>query len=305
MACLSPVTAYYSKEVNPSGKRSLVFRKDASHSGVPLQIACGQCINCRVQRASAGAIRCVHEAKSHEVNAFVTLTYSPENMPEDGGLHHRDFQLFMKRVRKWWRKNCGNHDPKFKMIMCGEYGETTARPHYHALLFGCDFPDRKYFKRANGNRLDTSQILDDLWQLGHTTVGDVSYESARYVCGYVLKKVTGKKADDYYMGRRPDYITWGNGIGAAYFAQYGAANYDHDYVVIDGRKMPIPRYYDTKFELVDTARLKAVKSARVRSAFKFSKELKARENESGLYNTFNARNTVARSRLNKRDYDDT
>ena len=40
MACISPLTAYYAKERNPSGKRSLVFDSKASHSGVPIEIGC-------------------------------------------------------------------------------------------------------------------------------------------------------------------------------------------------------------------------------------------------------------------------
>lgn len=262
-----PVTAYYSKEVNPSGKRSLVFDKKLSHSGVPIQISCQQCVNCRVQRAAAGAIRCVHESKSHEVNSFVTLTYSNANLPADGGLVHRDFQLFMKRLREWWPRNCGNYPDKFKFVMCGEYGETTNRPHYHALLFGCDFSDRRFFsKTKTGDRLDTSEALTELWRLGHATVGNVTYESARYVCGYVLKKQTGPKAADHYMGRRPDYITWGNGIGSDYFHKFGAANYSQDFIVLDGKKMRIPRYYDTKFEVLDPERFSVVKRERVRKA---------------------------------------
>jgi hypothetical protein len=263
MSCLGPLTAYYSKDVNPSGKRSLVFKKEDSFSGVPVMVACQRCVNCRIQRAAAGAIRCVHESKSHPINSFVTLTYSDANLPADGGLHHEDFQLFMKRTRDWWSRNCGNYDPRFKMVMCGEYGETTARPHYHALLFGCDFSDRRFFSKTKaGGRLDTSQILTDLWGLGHCTVGDVEYESARYVCGYVLKKQTGPKAADYYMGRRPDYIVWGNGIGADYFAKFGPANYSQDFVVIGGKRMRIPRYYDTKFELIDPVKFASVKRSR-------------------------------------------
>lgn len=300
MPCLHPVTAYYAKDVNPSGKRSLVFRKDASHSGIPVVIACQQCVNCRVQRAAAGAIRCVHESKSHEVNSFVTLTYSPENIPESGGLCHRDFQLFMKRVRRYWERNCGNYDPKIKMVMSGEYGEVSNRAHYHALLFGCDFSDRKFYKKTKtGDTLYTSAVLDDCWKLGHATVGDVTYESARYVCGYVLKKILGKDADDHYMGRRPDYITWGNGIGSDWFQSFGAASYDHDNVVINGQKMPIPRYYDTKFEILDSKRFAVVKRARVRKAMLRPDDLSNRRSWT--------REKVAKARLAqfRRDVDET
>ena len=292
MSCLHPITAYYAKERNPSGKRSLVFDKRASHSGVPVEISCQQCIECRIQRAAAGAIRCYHEAKSHEVSSFVTLTYDPEFLPSDGGLDHRHFQLFMKRLRD-------RSDFKIKMVMCGEYGETTARPHYHALLFGCDFSDRKFFKRTKiGHRLDTSELLDSLWQLGHATVGDVTYESSRYVCGYILKKVLGKAAPDHYMGRRPEYITWGNGIGANWFSQYGSASYDHDFVVLDGKRMKIPRYYDVKYELVDSARFAVVKKERVRKAKARPEDLSNRRSWT--------REKVGKARLSqfKRDYSD-
>ncbi|QCQ85073.1 replication initiator protein [Blackfly microvirus SF02] len=260
MACLHPQTAYWSKVVNPSGKRSLVFQLADALSPIKVEIKCGQCINCRIQHAAQSAVRCVHEAKSHDVSSFVTLTYSNKNLPVDGGLHHYDFQLFLKRLR-------ARSDFKFKMVMCGEYGEVTNRPHYHALLFGCDFSDRKFYKKTPiGHTLDTSVLLEDCWQLGLCTVGDVTYESCRYVTGYITKKITGPKADDHYMGRRPDYIVWGNGIGKAHFDKYGAAYYDNDFVIVDGKRMKIPRYYDTKFELVDSERLADVKKVRVRKA---------------------------------------
>lgn len=291
MGCLHPQTAYWAKQVNPSGKRSLVFNKNDALSGVPVQISCGQCINCRIQHAAQSAIRCVHEAKCHDVNTFVTLTYDDKHLPEDGGLNHRDFQLFMKRLR-------AESEFKFKMVMCGEYGERTNRPHYHALLFGCDFNDRKFYKKtAQGHRLDTSVLLEDLWQLGLCTVGDVTYESCRYVTGYIQKKVTGPKAADHYMGRRPDYIVWGNGIGAMHFQKYGSAYYDNDFVVVDGKRMKIPKYYDTKFELLDSERLSVVKKERVRKAKLRPEDLKNRRSWT--------REQVAKASLARRnrDYD--
>lgn len=293
MSCLHPITAYYAKERNPSGKRSLVFDKRASHSGIKVEIACQQCIPCRIQRAAAGAIRCYHESKMHEVSSFVTLTYSDKNLPEDGGLVHRDFQLFMKRLR-------ARSSFKMKMVMCGEYGERTNRPHYHALLFGCDFSDRRFFRKTGiGHNLDTSQFLEETWGLGHATVGDVTYESSRYVCGYVLKKVLGPSAADHYMGRRPDYIIWGNGIGKEWFQIYGSAAYNHDFIVVDGKRMKIPRYYDTKFEIVDTKRFEVVKRERVRKA-------KAREPDLANRRSW-TREQVAKARLARfrRDTDET
>ena len=47
----------------------------------------------------------------------------------------------MKRLRK----RAGS-DVRF--YMCGEYGPENWRPHYHALLFGFDFADKRYSCRT-------------------------------------------------------------------------------------------------------------------------------------------------------------
>jgi len=107
--------------------------------------------------------------------------------------------------------------------MCGEYGEKLDRPHYHAMLFGCDFNDRVFYKtNKNGDKVDTSKLLDETWQLGFCTVGDVTQQSARYVAGYVTKKISGEPKDDWYMGRVPEYGRGSNGIGLDYLVKFGS-----------------------------------------------------------------------------------
>ena len=71
MVCLSPLEAYYSKELNRTGKRSLVFDKREALSGVPINVPCGQCIGCRLQKSLDWAVRCVHEKSLHEESSFV------------------------------------------------------------------------------------------------------------------------------------------------------------------------------------------------------------------------------------------
>lgn len=291
MPCLGPLTAYRSKEVNASGKRSLVFDKRASHSGIAVQIPCGQCIGCRLQHSLDWAVRCMHEKSSHEVSSFITLTYNDANLPVDGSLDYRHFQLFMKRLRE-------RSEFKFKFYMCGEYGDRTNRPHYHALLFGCDFSDRTFYRRTkSGDRLDTSQLLEDVWQLGFCTVGDVTFESAAYVARYITKKVTGEKAADHYMGRTPEFTNMSNGIGSAWIAAHGKQTFSHDNIIINGRKARVPRFYDNKYEVVDSARVEAVKKLRVRKAKLRGEDLSNRRSWT--------REKVMKARLNlgDRDYD--
>lgn len=204
----------------------------------------------------------------HDANCFITLTYSPEHMPADGSLRVRDWQLFAKRVRK----NVG----PFRFFHCGEYGEQTSRPHYHACLFGLDFgSDRSVVSRRGGNELYRSATLDELWGLGHASVGSLTYQSALYVAQYVLKKVgadvhteryrrvdgtTGKswsvKKEYATMSRRP-------GLGSSWLSRFKSDVYPSDEVVHAGRAYRPPRYYDS---LLPQSQLDALKAKRIRAA---------------------------------------
>ena len=103
------------------------------------QIPCGQCIGCRLARSADAMVRCIHESKMWPVNTFVTLTYSEEFLPEDNGLCFRDLQLFWKRLRRYYDGR------KIRYFACGEYGTLGHRPHYHAIIFNCDFADKNHF----------------------------------------------------------------------------------------------------------------------------------------------------------------
>ena len=299
MVCLSPLEAYYSKELNRTGKRSLVFDKREALSGVPINVSCGQCIGCRLQKSLDWAVRCVHEKSLHEESSFVTLTYDDEHLPKNGSLVYRDFQLFMKRYRKITGSGV-------RFLMCGEYGDRNMRPHYHVLFFNRDFADKRYYKTSsNGDKLYNSDLLSELWPFGFNVVAALTFESAAYVTRYVTKKVTGDKAAAHYGDRVPEFIKMSlkPGIGSGWLEKYGKQAYTHDFVVLDGRKCKLPRFYDTKYEVVDNARVEVLKRSRVTKAKFREKELKARVKKSGLFNTYNARNMVLRASLLKRDPD--
>lgn len=172
MPCYRPVTAFKPPD---GGALSFVEKKDHRE----LEIPCGQCIGCRVIRQESWAFRCLAEASLHRQNWFVTLTYAPEHLPEHGSLCHKHWQLFAKRVRK----SVG----PFRYLMCGEYGEQTLRPHYHALLFGLDIPDVVRVGVRRSYPIFRSEKLTRLWRKGHVEIGSVTAASARYCAGYVLK----------------------------------------------------------------------------------------------------------------------
>lgn len=94
MACFHPITGWRDR----SG--AVKFNAPGLVTDVnSIQVACGQCGGCRLERARQWAIRCMHEAKFHQVNSFITLTYDDEHLPEDGSLKLRDWQQFADKLR--------------------------------------------------------------------------------------------------------------------------------------------------------------------------------------------------------------
>lgn len=220
-----------------------------------IELPCGQCIGCRLERSRQWAVRCLHEASLHENNAFITLTYDDANCPDGGTLRYRDFQLFMKRLRKVTGKvtfYCG-----------GEYGEELARPHYHACIFGYDFPDKVYLKKSSdGSRLYTSKLLERLWPAGMSTTGDVTFASAAYIARYCVQKVTGDLAASHYrvitgdgeiIDRTPEFnhMSLKPAVGKRWLEKFRSDVYPRDYVIVNGVKVKPPKYYDVLFEKED------------------------------------------------------
>lgn len=259
MPCYKPIQAFQC--VDGSIVFSELRRFDVSRS---LQLPCGQCVGCRLERSRQWAVRCMHEASLYDRNCFITLTYSPEHLPADGSLRYADFQLFMKRLRKRFkghREVPGSAEPRpIRFYMCGEYGETFGRPHYHACLFNFDFEDKVHLMRTkSGSRVFRSKALEELWPFGFSSIGAVNFESAAYVARYVMKKITGDAAKSHYERVDPDTgeisqlipefnkMSLKPGIGGAWFDKYSSDVYPRDYVVVNGRKVKPPRYYDKLF----------------------------------------------------------
>jgi hypothetical protein len=221
-----------------------------------LELPCGKCIGCRTTRQRAWAIRILHESQMHEHNQFVTLTYDEEHYTPQ--LNYRHFQQFMKAVR--------HKNGPTRYFAVGEYGTQTRRPHFHAILFGLALQDGT----PCGKNIKTSQELTKLWPHGFSSYGQVNYQSASYVAGYVLKKLSGTSdTADTKIGRKyagvnldtgemiklePEmaHMSLKPGIGYTWFQKYWKEIYiARDGVVLKGGKqIPAPRYYDKLLELM-------------------------------------------------------
>ncbi len=253
MTCFRPLGGFQSAA---TGK--LTPRQDPGLNTPYIQVPCGGCIGCRLDRSRSWAIRAVHEASLCDEASFLTLTYDEEQLPADGSLHKIHFQKFIRSLRQKL-----SPEP-VRFFMCGEYGEATRRPHYHALIFGHSFPDKIHWATTrHGNKLYRSGLLEKTWTKGNSLIGDVSFQSAGYIARYTMKKITGAAAAEYYRGdtcdpdtgeiidRLPEYnqMSLKPGLGRAWFDQYSSDVYPDDFVVIEGKQHKPPRYYDKLLEI--------------------------------------------------------
>lgn len=270
MACSNPLTGY-----RPKGGGRLVYdRRLAPEGAVEVVHGCGKCILCRTTFARHMQIRLIHEAKLHERKCLVTLTYSPEHCPLDGGLVKRHAQLFLHRLRKHlWRA----YKVRVRFLLVGEYGEQRGRPHYHAVIFGWDFPDAKRARKgiqekSDGKECRLSPLLDKLWGYGATTVQDADNGGMAYVSRYVTKKWTGPAAERRHGAPYQHPVTqeWMTspippefmicsrrpGIGSGWFDRFACDVFPSDFVIVDGEKSSVPRYYLNKLRKRDQLTMK-------------------------------------------------
>lgn len=261
--CTNPIYAKVVETMSPSGifKKKLKFLnrdeilelKEKELSLIELNqyvtLPCRKCIECNVQRSKEWALRCSYELREHKKACFLTLTYEKT----DGSLNHRDVQLFLKRLRK------KIYPLDIRYFGCGEYGSKGKRPHYHMILFGFDFPDKKFYKKSKKNEiLWRSRLLEKLWPLGFSSIGNANEQSIKYCTLYLTKtnliyeKVPHYDFDEFgeakllyneyvsdvkepylFMSRKP-------GIGSKHFLKtYSGATE----LWLSGRSCSIPQYF--------------------------------------------------------------
>jgi len=232
MRCLSPRTVSFLAD----GKTISWSPKRYSPEYSPFQLPCGKCIECRLEYARQWAIRCIHEAQMHPENSFITLTYSDENLLSPK-LQYEDFQNFMKKLRHQTSNEIG-------YFVTGEYGEKTKRPHWHAILFNYRPSDLTYkYSNHRGDKVYSSQSLQETWLHGIIEVGSVTFESAGYCARYAAKKlVHGNDQDDCQPISKKSSK---HAIGKKFLEKYWQDIFNYGQVILpDGTSASIPRYYE-------------------------------------------------------------
>jgi len=252
---------------------SLVFSRSKG-TGLPMRVPCGRCIGCRLERSRQWAVRCMHEASLHDRNSFITLTYDNDHLPRGGSLVKVHFQKFMKRLRR--------EAGKVRFFHCGEYGDRHHRPHYHALLFGLNFPDSLRIEDSFGGHPQwMSPLLSKVWSedkvsIGRATIGELNFESAAYVARYSLKKKHGKRAEAHYervdsesgelFQAEPEYATMSRrpGIGRGWIEKFSSDVFPSDELVVRGSVSKPPRYYDEYYKARDPGGFEEIKRTRAK-----------------------------------------
>lgn len=285
--CISPIDAFYGERNPETGKRRVVFKRDQATADLVnnwVTIPCGRCRECKIRKKREWALRCEHEASLHLENTWLYLSYDDKHLPHRGSLCKPDLQKFLKDLRAWesYEANvcrCGsrpqcflgecprrrNNYRHFKFFACGEYGPSDGRPHYHVLLFGFAFPDQVRFAERDGKTVYNSDLLENrLWKKGFTEIGDVNFDSIAYCAKYVAKK--DDRIDDAYRvaGYEPEFVNMSRrpGIGRRWFEQYGEEALRNDSVLLKGREVNVPRYYDALYEVQEPEKIKAIKKER-------------------------------------------
>jgi len=163
---------------------------------------------------------------------FLTFTYDQEHLPEGYSLRYKDFQDFMKRIRKESGKS-------LKYFVCGEYGSQTSRPHYHAIIFGL-------------NSEEDVEMVKRQWFHGNVDIGyAVTRGSCGYVAQYTLNKINGKLGKFIYKDREAPFMRCSKGIGERYALDNKDALLNACVQKRGIHKTSIPRYYHNKIGVED------------------------------------------------------
>lgn len=203
-------------------------------------IGCGECLECRRQKAQMWRVRLCEELKVNKYAYFVTLTFNNDNLEklakevdvknaECNAVATHAVRRFLERWRKKYKKS-------LRHWLITELGhENTERIHLHGIIFS-DFEI-------------TNELLQSFWKYGLADTGQ--YCNIQTI-NYIVKYVT--KIDADHKNYKAVILT-SAGIGKAFTETIAAKNtYKYRphktveyYTLSNGYKVALPIYYRNKF----------------------------------------------------------
>lgn len=210
---------------------------------------CGHCMNCRINYTQQWSLRLIYELSKSDSASFLTLTYNNENLPADYGLHKKDVQDFMKRLRINMKREFHEFAPKLKYYFCGEYGGLTQRPHYHAIVFNLDCYSDKHRELCAKSWDKCEPWFFDKSRGRQSAIQEVTPDDINYVTGYIQKKLSGEAGREAYGNNQPPFSLCSHGLGLDFCLQNSERLTLNGWTYFKGHKIGLPKYFADKLEI--------------------------------------------------------
>lgn len=249
------------------------------------KIPCKKCWACQLNYSAEWATRIMLEAKQHEFNYWLTLTYDEEHLPIaeeikyngvtytndgtwEGTLYDKDIKKFINSLRQKYHRL--GHDG-IKYFYCGEYGTKTQRPHYHIILLNCPLDLTQFYDchvDTNYKAHWKSNEIETYWKEGMIDICELEWSDAAYTARYCTKKLNTKSKEWYCEnGKYPEYVQMSKGIGFKYLKDHLNEIYETDEIIMRTVKGNIgsskpPKAFDRKLEQWDPEMLEIIKESR-------------------------------------------
>lgn len=214
-----------------------------------VEVPCGVCIACRIAKTREWTARLMMEKEAWDKSGFLTLTYDDDYLPLSAcgnmTLVPKHLSDFFKRSRKFLHDHEessfhgvvleGESAPLLRYFACGEYGDHTGRPHYHAVVFGFGPEDRERLER--------------LWTFGFVRIDELTPQRCDYCAGYVQKKIfrDPRKYWQEYGCRVWPFQRQSQGLGLSYYLENKSDFEYSDYRIrTHGVSYSMPRFFSKK-----------------------------------------------------------
>lgn len=226
-------------------------------------VGCGECIECRKQKARSWQVRLLEDIKTNKNGIFVTLTFSDQEiaklteevnnyMLHEGKIikckrnltgYILDNEIATRAMRKFnerWRKH---HKKAIRHWMVTELGHRgTENIHLHGIVW-TDIPKLEAYKK-----------IEKIWQYGHIWPREERDRRSTYVnektISYTIKYVS--KKDIKHKTYKPIILT-SAGIGKNYTEthnstknKYNGNKTNEAYKTSSGHKVALPIYWRNK-----------------------------------------------------------